>query len=195
MSCDDQNVGPGLGRQIAVAGEPVRNTGGTGIVGGGQSKIAEALFEVREKFGGFWYCFFGIERIVRARFRNWQFCPIEASDISRRVSPFMALSRRHCRVPRTSTFGFVPSMLERPTWARNRLSGPKAEWQLSKRNFTKRTLSRSRNAGSPRSNPDLRLAILLRCRIYLCFNCRLIVAAPAAARLRPHPRQDFTDSS
>jgi hypothetical protein len=84
---------------------------------------------------------------------------------------------------------------ERPTWARNRLSGPKAEWQLSKRNFTKRTLSRSRNAGSPRSNPDLRLAILLRCRIYLCFNCRLIVAAPAAARLRPHPRQDFTDSS
>jgi hypothetical protein len=37
-----------------VAGEPVRNTGRTGIVsGGGQSKIAETLLEVGEKFGGF----------------------------------------------------------------------------------------------------------------------------------------------
>ena len=34
--------------------------------GGGQSKIAETLLEVGEKFGGFWYCFFGIERIGKA---------------------------------------------------------------------------------------------------------------------------------
>jgi hypothetical protein len=64
---DDQDVVPGLGRQIAVAGEPVRNTGRTGIVGGGgQSKIAETLLEVGEKFGGFWYCVFGNERIGKA---------------------------------------------------------------------------------------------------------------------------------
>jgi hypothetical protein len=75
MSRDGQNVVPRLGRQIAVAGEPVRNTGRTGIVGGGgQSKIAETLLEVGEKFGGFWDCFFGIERIGKAtlisRFRH-----------------------------------------------------------------------------------------------------------------------------
>ena len=67
MSRDGQNVVPGLGRQIAVADEPVRDTGSTGIVGGGgQSKITETLLEVGEKFGGFWYCFFGIERIGKA---------------------------------------------------------------------------------------------------------------------------------
>jgi hypothetical protein len=65
MSRDRQNVLPGLGRQLAGAGQPVRNTGRTGIVGGGrQSKITETLLEVGEKFGGFWYCFFGIERIA-----------------------------------------------------------------------------------------------------------------------------------
>jgi hypothetical protein len=51
-SRDGQNVVPGLGRQIAVAGEPVRNTGRTGIVGGGgQSKIAKTLLEGGEKVG------------------------------------------------------------------------------------------------------------------------------------------------
>ncbi len=71
MSRDGQNVVAGLGRQIAVAGELVRNTGRTGIVaGGGQSKIAETLLEVGEKFGGFWYCFFGIERIGKATLRQ-----------------------------------------------------------------------------------------------------------------------------
>jgi hypothetical protein len=50
-----------------VPGEPVRNTGRTGIVGGGQSKIAETLLEVGEKAGGFWYCFFGMNGLARPR--------------------------------------------------------------------------------------------------------------------------------
>ena len=67
MSRDGQNVVPGLGRQIAVADEPVRDTGRTGIVGGGgQSKIAETLLEVGEKFGGFRIASLGIERIGKA---------------------------------------------------------------------------------------------------------------------------------
>ena len=68
MSRDGQNVVTGLGRQIAVVGEPVRDTGSTGIVGGGgQSKIAETLLEVGEKFGGFWYCFFDFYLAARSR--------------------------------------------------------------------------------------------------------------------------------
>jgi hypothetical protein len=53
---------------LPVAEEPVRNTGRTGIVGGGgQSKIAETLLEVGEKFGGFWYCFFDFYLAARSR--------------------------------------------------------------------------------------------------------------------------------
>src|ERR1700730_8035897 len=79
MSRDGQNVVPGLARQMAVASQPVRNTGRTGIVGGGgQSKVAETLLEVSEKFGGFWYCFFGIEWTDRvgskAAFLPYQAC-------------------------------------------------------------------------------------------------------------------------
>src|ERR1017187_4185655 len=69
MACDDRNVVPRLGRQIAAAGEPVRDAGGTAIVSrGGQSEIAETLLELGEKLGGFRDRFLGIERIAQATF-------------------------------------------------------------------------------------------------------------------------------
>ena len=50
-----------------MAREPDRDTVGTRVVGGGgQAEIAETPLEVDEKFSGFWYRFFGIERIGEA---------------------------------------------------------------------------------------------------------------------------------
>jgi hypothetical protein len=45
MSRDGQNVVTGLGRQIAVADEPVRNTGRTGIVGGTERRVSGPFIE------------------------------------------------------------------------------------------------------------------------------------------------------